>query len=166
MSGDAGVLGTFRRPRDAALAIRALHAGGFGDVRVAMPAPFPEVVAAIGKPRSPVAFVALPGALLGLAGGLGLTVLTSLSWRLSTGGKPIVSMPPFIVIMFELGVLLGSLANLAAVAIGTWRGARRRSFPLHGQFTGERIGVFAAGDKGAATRILHESGAEEVADVA
>ncbi len=118
MPADVGVRATFVAPGAAAAAIRALRAAGL-DVRVAMPAPFPEVVAAIGRPRSAIDFITLPGALVGLLCGIALTVLTSLAWPLVTGGKPIVSIPPFVIVIFEVTVLVGSLTNLAAVAVGS-----------------------------------------------
>ncbi|HZZ84982.1 MAG TPA: quinol:electron acceptor oxidoreductase subunit ActD [Anaeromyxobacteraceae bacterium] len=166
MTPEQGVLGTFVRPGDAARAVRALKAKGHRDVRVAMPAPFPEVVAAVGKPRSFVDYITLPGALAGLVGGLLLTILTSLAWRLVTGGKPIVSLPPFVVITFELTVLIGSLANLVALGFGIGRGGRPKHFPVHERFNGDVIGVFAAGgDPGSVEEVLRESGAEEVTRV-
>jgi hypothetical protein len=157
---DRGVVGTFGTPAAAAGAIRALHAAGIADVRAAMPAPFPEVVAALGRPLSKVGFVTMPGALLGLLLGIGLTVGTSVAWPLVTGGKPIVSIPPFVIVIFEVTVLVGSLANLAAVLVGGYAGAR--GFPPVAHVAGDRIGVFAAGDDPAAERVLREGGAEEV----
>ncbi len=166
MPVEPGVLGTFDEPGAAARAVRALKASGFSDVRAAMPAPFPEVVAALGKPRSAIDFVTLPGALVGLLCGIGLTVGTSLAWPLVTGGKPIVSIPPFVIVIFELTVLVGSLTNLAAVSLGTWRGGQRRFFPAQAKFNADCVGVFATGaDPLVAERILHESGAQEVSRV-
>jgi hypothetical protein len=163
MPAEAGTLASFAEPAAAARAVRALRAGGFADVRVAMPAPFPEVVAAIGKPRSPIDFVTFPGALVGLLCGIALTVGTSLAWPLVTGGKPIVSIPPFVIVIFEVTVLIGSLTNLLAVSAGSWHGGRARAFPAHATFSADRIGVYAAGgDAALAERLLRESGAEEV----
>jgi hypothetical protein len=166
MPVDPGVLGTFGEPSAAARAVSALKASGFADVRAAMPAPFPEVVAALGKPRSAIDFMTFPGALVGLLCGIGLTVGTSLAWPLVTGGKPIVSVPPFVIVIFEVTVLIGSLTNLAALSLGTWRGGQLRFFPTEAQFNADRIGVFApGGDPLVAERILHESGAQEVSRV-
>jgi molybdopterin-containing oxidoreductase family membrane subunit len=162
MPASPGVLGTFAEPGAAARAIRALREGGY-TVRAAMPAPFPEVVQAVGKPRSPIDFITLPGALLGLACGALFTIGTSLAWRLYTGGKPIVSLPPFVVVIFEVTVLIGSLTNLVAVSVGSWLGGRPAAFPAGERFDGDRIGVFAArGDPARAEAVLRASGAEEV----
>jgi hypothetical protein len=163
---EAGVLGSFGEPSAAAGAVRALKGAGFADVRVAMPAPFPEVVAAIGKPRSRIDFITFPGALVGLLCGIGLTVGTSLAWPLITGGKPVVSIPPFVIVIFEVTVLIGSLTNLLAVAVGSWHGGRARVFPGRPTFNADQIGVFAVGgDPAIAERLLREYGAEEVGRV-
>jgi len=166
VSPEGGVLAAFAAPADAARAIRALRSSGFTDVRAAMPAPYPEVMAAVGKPRSPIAFASLPGAALGICCGLALTIGTSLGWHLVTGGKPVVSLPPFAVISFELAILVGALATLAALLAGGLYGGRARAFPPGVPFSADRIGVFAAGgDRRLAAEILRASGAGEVSDV-
>jgi molybdopterin-containing oxidoreductase family membrane subunit len=166
MSSDRGVLAAFAAPSDAARAIRALRAGGFEDVRAAMPAAYPEVMAALGRPQSPIAFASLPGAAIGVGAGLALTIGTSLVWHLVTGGKPVVSIPPFVVISFELSILVGSIATLAALLAGGWYGGRPRAFPPGARFSGDRVGVFVAGaGVSAAAEILRAAGAEEVVDV-
>ncbi len=159
----ARVLGTFGEPGAAASAIRALRAAGCEEVRTAMPAPFPEVVAALGKQRSRLGAITWTGALLGLACGIALPVTTSLAWPLFVGGKPIVAVPAFVVIFFEVSVLIGSLTNLAgSIALGWSRGGLA---PLPGgrEFHGDRIGVFAVvDDPTKAEEVLRAAGAEEV----
>jgi hypothetical protein len=157
------VLGIFGDPRKAASAVRALRASGFEDVRAAMPAPFPEVMNALGRPPSPLGAITWPGALVGLAAGVALPVTTSLAWPLIVGGKPIVALPAFVVIIFELTVLIGSLTNLAAsITLGWMRGGVS---PLPGgrEFHDDRIGIFTVTDdaRGAEDVLLAE-GAEEV----
>jgi Na+(H+)/acetate symporter ActP len=164
VAGERAVVATFAAPADAARAIGALRAAGFR-VEAAMPAPFPEVVAALGRPRSRLGLVTFPGAIAGLLAGTALTVGTSVAWPLVTGGKPIVSIPPFVIVIFELTVLVGALVNLAAVAVGSLRGARREAAVSRPRAVEDRVAVLAAGaDREAARRILREGGAEEVAD--
>jgi hypothetical protein len=166
MSPEPGVLAAFASPADAARAIRALRAGGFEDVRAAMPAAYPQVLEALERPQSPIVFASLPGAAVGVAAGLALTIGTSLLWHLVTGGKPVVSIPPFIVISFELAILMGSIATLSALLAGGWHGGRPQAFPPGARFSGERIGVFVGGRDGRIARdILHAAGGEEVTDV-
>ncbi len=159
----ARVLGTFGDPGGAARAILALREAGCGEVRAAMPAPFPEVVAALGKERSHLSAITWTGALAGLACGIALPVTASLAWPLFVGGKPIVAIPAFVVVFFELTVLIGSLTNLAgSLALGWSRGGLA---PLPGgrEFHGDRIGVFAFTDDPArAEEVLRAGGAEEV----
>lgn len=166
MPAEEGVIATFVEPGRAAAAIVSLRERGFR-VRALMPAAYPDVIAAVGKRRSRIDFITLPGALVGIACGVLLTSGTSLAWPLVTGGKPIVSWPPFLIVTFELAVLVGSLVNLVAVSFATWRGGRHTAFPDVGPLPSDRIAVHAAGgDPAAAERLLLSTGAEEVRRVA
>ncbi len=161
MRAEPGVLAIFVDPAQAAGAVRELRARGIRDLHAAMPAPFPEVVAALQKPRSTIDYVTLPGALLGLVCGVLLTWLTSLSWPLTTGGKPIVAIPQFLVIIFETTVLIGALTNLVAVSIRSFLGGLS-GFPRGLSFNADQIGVFAAGGGDEAERVVRQAGAVEV----
>jgi hypothetical protein len=163
MAADPGVLGVFAGAGDAARAITALKAAGHADVRAAMPAQFREVTEALGRPQSRIGWITVAGAVAGVGAGLALCIATSLSWPLVTGGKPIVSIPPFVVIAFEVSVLVGALVNLASLIITTARARRRRSVPFDARFALDRVGIFAAGGNvDEAERLLRVSGAEEV----
>ena len=165
MPRERGVVASFEEPATAARAIAALRAAGYR-VTALMPAAFPEVVAALGKPRSAIDLITLPGALVGLVAGALLTVGTSLAWPLVTGGKPIVSVPPFVIVTFEVTVLVGSLTNLLAVSVGSRRGGDDAAFPRDAVVTPGRVGVCATrGDAAAAERILRERGGLEVRHV-
>lgn len=67
------------------------------------------------QPKSPVRILTLMGALAGLAGGFWLAGGTALVQSLIVGGKPPLAYIPFCVIGFEGTILIGSLANLAAL---------------------------------------------------
>jgi hypothetical protein len=163
---ERGVLGVFTDVNRAAEAVRALQEAGQADIRASMPAAFPDVVKAIGRPPSRLGIVTLTGAALGVALGLALCIGTSVSWPLITGGKPIVSIPPFIVIAFELSVLVSAFFNLGALIWTAKRGMRRRWVPFDADFSADRVGIFAAGgDSAAAESILRAHGAAEVRHV-
>lgn len=66
---------------------------------------------------SPLKFFTLIGAVTGLVAGLGLTLYSVQDWPLITGGKPVVSMPAFVVITFELTILIGALCSFAGFLI-------------------------------------------------
>ena len=162
MRTERGILGIFDEPGAAAEAIRTLRDRGIRDLHTGMPAPFPEVVAALAKPRSAIDFATMPGALLGLVIGILFPVLTSLSWPLVTGGKEIVSIPAFVVIVFELTVLVGSIANLVAVTILSFLRGGTGAFPRGEHFNGDQLGVFAAGGGEEAELVFRAAGAREV----
>ena len=56
----------------------------------------------------------LIGGLLGCATGFLFPIYTVLDWPLITGGKPLISIPPFVVIAFELTILFGALGGMAS----------------------------------------------------
>ena len=163
MASESGVLGVFTGPRSAAAAIRAARAAGSTDVRAAMPAPFPEVVEALGRPESALGFATFFGALAGLSAGYALCIGTSLAWPLITGGKPIVSLPSFTIVGFEVTVLIGVLVSIAALLALVVRGRRRRAMPFDPRFTAGHLGVFAiGGDASVIESAFRANGAEEV----
>jgi len=82
-------------------------------IRVITPFGVPEVGEILPRKRSKVRFFALVGAASGTVTGFAFTILTSLSWPLIVGGKPIVSIPPFIIIAFALTILFGALSSFA-----------------------------------------------------
>jgi len=80
-------------------------------IRTITPFAVPEVQEILPQPRSKVRLFALIGAGAGTVTGFAFTILTSLSWPLIVGGKPIVSLPPFLIIAFALTILFGSLST-------------------------------------------------------
>jgi Protein of unknown function (DUF3341) len=72
-----------------------------------------------GRP-APIRWYTLTGAITGICTGFMLTSLTHAAWpMLSPGGKPIVAVVPFAVIMFECTILMGALATLIGMVIHT-----------------------------------------------
>lgn len=82
-------------------------------IRVITPFGVPEVQEILAGKRSKVRFFALVGAASGTVTGFVFTILTSLSWPLIVGGKPVVSLPPFLIIAFALTILFGALSTFA-----------------------------------------------------
>lgn len=107
-----GVLGIFSDPDEAALAIRDLRRRDFRDVVVYSPVPHHQLLQEVQTKTSPVRLWTLVGGVLGCLSGFALTIWTSVDWPHQTSGKPIISIPPFIVIAFELTILFGALATL------------------------------------------------------
>ncbi|NOY53409.1 MAG: DUF3341 domain-containing protein [Deltaproteobacteria bacterium] len=77
------------------------------------PYPVHEVEKILGRRPGPVRYFTLIGAVTGFAAGFGLTIYTVLSWPMITGGKPLISIPPFLLIAYILTILFGSVAAFA-----------------------------------------------------
>lgn len=166
--GATRVLGVFQHVDTATRAIRALRARGVRSIATYSPVPleeFEEALTGHGLPRSPVRLFTLVGALTGTTSGFALTIWSALKWNLITGGKPVVSIPPFVVIAFEMTILLGGLCTLLGLLV-TARLPSLRGSPLYDpRFSVDRFGVEVACD-GAERRaiedLLRGAGAEEV----
>lgn len=112
-----GILGSFDHLDATIEAIRGLRKAGYRDLTVFSPVWRHELDEILKPAVSPVRFFTLLGGLAGCAGGFALTIWTSLDWPLRTSAKPIVSIPPFIVIAFELTILLGALGTLLGLLL-------------------------------------------------
>ena len=81
----------------------------------------------------------------------------------SRGGLPIVALPSFTIIGFELTVLFGVVITVGTLAVLILRGRGSRALPVDVRFTKDRIGVFVLGaDVAVFERALRDNGAEEV----
>ena len=104
------VLGLFARPEEVATALDRLRAAGFGahDVEILSDTPYPEGAFGEAPVRHRLYVFPFVGAGCGFAIGLLLTIATQLSFPLVTGGKPILSIPPMINVLYE-GTMLGAI---------------------------------------------------------
>jgi hypothetical protein len=93
--------------------LRELVDSGVAARRITALSPYPvhEVDEILPSPPSPVRFFALIGAIAGLLAGFGFTIYTVTVWPLIVGGKPLVSIPAFLIIAFELAILFGSILS-------------------------------------------------------
>jgi hypothetical protein len=136
-----GVLGSFIHIDAATDAIRALKALGHTDLTVYSPAPNHELEEILDHPVSPVRLFTLVGGLTGCAAGFAMTIWMSNNWPLLVGGKPVASVPPYVVFGFELMILLGALSTVAGVIVMSVLQARKR-VPYDGKFSDDHIGIF------------------------
>lgn len=93
-------------------------------------------------PRRPlVRYFTLFGGTFGLCFGFGLAIGTSYIWELIVSGKPITSIPAYVVVGFEMTILFGALLNLFAVL---WLGGlpRLRHPAYDPRFSRDRFGLF------------------------
>lgn len=161
------VVGVFAHVDTTVRALEDLKSKGYHDVEVYSPAPLHEIedVLERDRPVSPVRLFTLLGGLTGAASGFFLTIWSALKWGLVTGGKPIASIPPFVVIAFELTILFGGVATLIGLVTLSRLPRFRRSPAFDPRFTNDRFGVavHCSPDRGTSVReILRAAGAEEV----
>lgn len=106
------LLGVFDVPDDVVGAIRRLKGRGYDEVEVFSPAPFPEIDDELDPRPSKVRLFTLAGGLTGLFTGFLMTIWMANDWPIVVGGKPITSIPTYVVIAFELTILFGVLMTL------------------------------------------------------
>ena len=158
-------LGVFREVDTAVTAIEQLRAEGMTDLETYSPLPQHELEHALHRPQSPVRLFTLVGALTGTATGFALAIWTSLDWPLIVGGKPIVSLPAYVVIAFEMTILFGALATVLGLIVNAKLGPPGKGLAYDPSFSAGNFGVLVDapdGKGGDARRILEDAGAAEV----
>ena len=159
-----GALGVFPYVDDAIRAAQKLKAEGYR-VHGLTPTYYHDLEQILDPSRSAVRWVTLTGALLGCLGGFSLCIWTSLDWPLITNGKEIVSIPPFMVIVFECTVLIGGLTNLVAMLFFAGLPALKVEEGFDPRFSEDRFGIWVPCPQGEAEQVataLKATGAEEV----
>ena len=159
-----GVLASFVHVDSATEAIAALRAQGRTDITVYSAAPNHEIEEALGFTNSPVRLFTLIGGLTGCTAGFAMTIWMSRDWPLLVGGKPIGAIPPYVVLAFELTILIGALSTVAGLLLLSLMKSTR-GLAYDPAFTDDRIGIFvpAAADQAAALeQMFRAAGAEEV----
>ncbi|RMH25333.1 MAG: DUF3341 domain-containing protein, partial [Planctomycetota bacterium] len=101
---------------------------------------------ALGYKESPVRVFTLVGGLCGAATGFGFTSFTSLDWPLVTGGKPLLSIPAYVVIAFELTVLFGALATVIGLFINSRLPYVKPMVVYDPEFSAGRFGLYVTAD--------------------
>lgn len=144
MSAEAqgGVLAVFEHLDATVDAVKELRGGGFADIRTYAPYPDHHIEKALGYGPSPVRVFTLVGALTGTATGFAFTTWTSMDWPLVTGGKPIVSIPAYVVIAFEMTILFGALAAVIGLFINAKLPSTRPMVVYDPEFSSGRYGVY------------------------
>ena len=159
-----GILASFVHIDAAVDAIRGLRAMGHRKLVVYSPAPNHEIEEALSHRVSPVRLFTLIGGLTGCAAGFGMTIWMSYDWPVLVGGKAIASIPPYVVIAFELTILLGALSTVAAVALFSIL-MGKRGVAYDPRFSDDQIGIFVptgSDDTAPVENLLRSAGAVEV----
>lgn len=163
--GRRGCLASYEYLDATVEAIKALRKAGFRNIKAYSPLPEHHIEEAMGYRESPVRVFTLVGALTGTATGFAFTTFTSMDWPLVTGGKPILSIPAYVVIAFEMTILFGALATLLGLFINIKLPQLRPSVVYDPEFSNGRFGVYVAAEAGRldeARKILDAAGPVEM----
>ena len=106
------VVATFAYEDDFLAAAEKLKSSGFDDIELLSPVPLEEAQKVLGLGKSPVRHFSLAGALIGAASGFAMSVATALVFILPTGGRAIITLPPYFIITYEMTILFGVLFTL------------------------------------------------------
>ena len=147
--------------------IKELRSKGFEDIRAFSPVPSHEIEDALDRGYEPskVKYFTLCGAILGACVGAAFTVLTSLDWPIVTSAKPIVSVPPYMIIIFECMILIGGLSTFLGLIINSR--LRKNVDPIHydERFSNDKFGILVTVDSAdfeQVEHILRDFGSEEL----
>ena len=135
------LLGVFEQPDQIAGAARRLRDRGYVDIETFSPAPFPEVDDAVIDRPSGVRLFTLIGGLLGVVTGFALTLWMSNDWQIVVGGKPFSSIPPYVIIAFELTILFGGVLTVIGLFIKGGLGRFKLDPAYSVRFSGEEFGL-------------------------
>lgn len=169
MSDLRGVVGYFADPDTLRVGID--HFSGPHGLRPEVYTPIPDM-SAIGvlNPRtSGVRWFSLAGGLSGIATALTMTIWMSWDYPLVVGGKPITSLPPFLIVAFELMVLFGSIASVLGFLFMSRLPNLTPSEAYRPPMAVDRFALYipckSETERVRATEELHAAGATETVDI-
>ena len=161
------VVGVFSYVDTTTKAVQSLKEQGHQSYTVYMPTYIHDLAEEIDHTESPVRWVTLLGGLVGFACAILMTGWMSLDYPVRTSMKPVLSWPPYTVIMFELVILIGGLFNLGAL-FGFCKLPRiKPGVGYDPRFTDDKFGVVIEAESDqleAMKELLKNAGAEEVRD--
>ena len=159
------ILGTFAFEEDFLAAAKNLTASGFDNISLLSPVPLEEAQEALGLHKSPVRHFSLAGAIIGAISGFAMAAGTALVFILPTGGRAIITIPPFLIITYEMTILFGVLFTLLGFhfvsGLPAWRDKPYLSSASSDKFVVVVEGV-TADEVARADAIIREAGAEEI----
>ena len=138
-----GMMAEFETPTQLVEAARRVHEAGFRKFDAFSPVPLHELDDAMDLHDNRVSLFTLIGGIIGGCSGFGLcSWVEGVALPLNIGGRPLISVPMFIPITFELTILIGGLT--AAISMLIMNGFPR---PYHPVFNVERFAATASKNK-------------------
>ncbi len=169
MAEQQGLMGIYVYLDDLVQSIEKLRREKIPIKNVYSPMKHAKILEAMGTKPSGVRLVSLIAGILGGLFGLALASWSHLRWGMITWGKPILPWIPWVVVFFELLILISVLSTVAALLIkGRLPKIRYGEGGYSPKFSGDRFGIELYGGSGEmekARGIMKESGAEEIHDI-
>ena len=165
----SNALGLFSGPKAALAAAGKLKGEGFDSLDLISPIPLHGVEETLGKKKSVIKRFTFFGALFGGIGGFALAAITATLYLHPTGGRPIITFPPFLIITYEMTILFGILATVLGFLISArFPALRERVYVPESAVDKFAVAVACEQDEQLqrATAILREAGADEVREIA
>ena len=155
----------FDFPDDVATVITKLRGRGFDEIEAYSPAPFEQIDDALDDRPSKVRVFTLVGGLTGVVTGFLMQIWMSLEWPIKIGGKAFTSIPPYVIIGFELTILFGGILTLVGLLLVGRLYPRTLDRAYSPRFSAEEFGVVVTcGDRDVAEvdALLRAQSAKEV----
>ncbi len=162
------IMGTFAFEEDFLAAAKNLQSSGFDNISLLSPVPLEEAQKVLGLGKSPVRRFSLAGAIIGAISGFAMAAGTALVFILPTSGRAIITVPPFLIITYEMTILFGVLFTLLGFhfvsGLPSWRDR-----PYLEAANIDRFVVVVEGADGEqaarAETIIRQAGADEIQHV-
>ena len=132
------------------------------------PIPLEGVEEVLGKKRSAIKNFTFFGAVFGGISGFALAAGTAVLYLHPTGGRPIITIPPFLIITYEMTILFGILATVLGFFVSArFPAIRERVYVPEAAVDKFAVTVVCEDDEifRRAEAILRDAGAEEVRKV-
>jgi Protein of unknown function (DUF3341) len=169
MSVQTQLVATFRSDEECAEAIEMLHHEQIRTFRAFSPIMSEPIIeasqAAHEASKSYVRIWVLCGGITGVLTAIAVTIGTSWEWNLNAGGRPIASIPPYIIIMFELMILIGGLSGVTGFFFHSRMPVWEPDPAYRTRFGADRFGLVVRCEDEQAAKLdalLREAGAEEI----
>lgn len=151
------VYGLYRDPDSAQRAVGGLRAAGVADraITVISSQPYEEYEFSHKDQATWMPWAGALGGVVGMWGGYWLTSATQRAWPIETGGMPIVTMWPNLIIIFELTMLTGMLATAISFLVAA-RIPREEKVLYDAEVSNDQILVGVANPSEASLAVLRQ----------
>ena len=164
----SNALGLFHDPESALDAAGQLKSAGFEGLEVLSPIPIHGIDDVLGPKKSVIKRFTLFGGIFGGISGFALAAGTAVLYLHPTGGRPIITIPPFLIITYEMTILFGILFTVLGFLISARFPAIRERVYVPEAAVDKFVVTVACDSEESVDRaaaILNAAGAEEVRNI-